>query len=181
MIYTITLNPSFDNYYFLEDLEWNRKNTSSKYVVKPGGKGINVSNFLNILNTNSTMMGFLGNSNAFEFNKLLDLENINTDFNYVNGLIRTNCKIKTINKELEISGVNLSIKNDDKLTLISKINSKLKKDDTLILSGSHCDNGEDIYEKLAKICNSKKINFIVDASNRSLESTLKYQPLLIKT
>lgn len=60
MIYTITLNPSIDYVMFTDGFEagaLNRAHTTYKFA---GGKGINVSRVLKSLNTESTVLGFLG-------------------------------------------------------------------------------------------------------------------------
>ena len=58
MIYTITLNPSFDYYMELDELQTGEINRSKVEHLEVGGKGINVSKVLKELGTESTVCGF---------------------------------------------------------------------------------------------------------------------------
>ncbi|RYD03558.1 hypothetical protein N752_19315 [Desulforamulus aquiferis] len=58
MIATITLNPSVDICYYLDNLLLNQSNRIQKYYKTPGGKGINVSKVLTQLGVEVAATGF---------------------------------------------------------------------------------------------------------------------------
>ena len=65
MIYTITTNPSLDYYLsFRGSLKGGENNRSDFELYDAGGKGVNVSIFLNSMNIQSTALGFLGGFTA---------------------------------------------------------------------------------------------------------------------
>lgn len=60
MIATITLNPSVDRRYNINELKVNTIQRTDDYQATAGGKGINVSRVIKLLDGNLTAMGFIG-------------------------------------------------------------------------------------------------------------------------
>ena len=59
MIYTVTFNPSLDYIVTVNDFMTGIVNRTSKEIIFPGGKGINVSTILNTLGLETTALGFI--------------------------------------------------------------------------------------------------------------------------
>ena len=75
MIYTITLNPSIDLQYLVDEFKYNSVIRSDSLLKDLGGKGFNVSHVLKVLKIPSTALGFVGGNNGrFLFEKLNKLD-----------------------------------------------------------------------------------------------------------
>ena len=59
MIYTVTFNPSLDYIVSVDNFTTGKVNRTTKEILFPGGKGINVSIVLNNLGMESTALGFI--------------------------------------------------------------------------------------------------------------------------
>ena len=59
MIYTVTFNPSLDYIVTVDDFMTGVVNRTSKEIIFPGGKGINVSMVLSNLGYKNTALGFM--------------------------------------------------------------------------------------------------------------------------
>jgi 1-phosphofructokinase len=179
MIYTCTLNPAIDYRLELDNLSEGELNRSKFSKFSIGGKGINVSLVLKELDTESISIGFAG---GFTGNYILDFlneKNIDNHFIEVNAPSRVNVKLLVGTRETEINQEGPTIDQTDIEKLLDYI-EHLKKGDFLICAGSQGKIASNIYQTIAKKCFEKEINFIIDASNKVLLDTLKYQPLLIK-
>lgn len=180
MIYTITLNPALDYVLKVDSLSANDINRSSDEAIYYGGKGINVSVILSRLEAPTTALGFLAGFTGAELERLLKLENINCDFNYLkSGNTRINVKIKA-DDEIDINANGPKIDKADIEELFKKLD-KISENDYLVLAGS-IPKGlpNDIYESILKRLDNKGINFVVDATGDLLLNTLKFKPFLIK-
>lgn len=180
MIYTITLNPALDYVLKVDSLSANDINRSSDEAIYYGGKGINVSVILSRLEAPTTALGFLAGFTGTELERLLKLENINCNFNYLkSGNTRINVKIKA-DDEIDINANGPKIEKSDIEELFKKLDN-ISENDYLALAGS-IPKGlpNDIYEIILKRLDNKGINFVVDATGDLLLNTLKFKPFLIK-
>ena len=113
MIYTVTFNPSLDYIVSVNDLTLGSVNRTTKEIMNPGGKGINVSFVLRNLGYESTALGFQAGFTGKEIMRLLDEQGIQSDFIEVaDGLSRINVKIRS-NEESEINGRGPAIRKED--------------------------------------------------------------------
>ncbi len=112
MIYTITLNPSIDYVMFTDGFETgalNRAQTTYKFA---GGKGINVSRVLKSLNTESTVLGFLGGFPGQFIKDKLQASNIQVDCVEVESDTRINVKLKGMSEtEINAPGPDINEEN----------------------------------------------------------------------
>jgi len=60
MIYTVTLNPTLDITYILNEIIFEEPVLASKVLKNPGGKGINVSRALHSMGMDSIAIGLMG-------------------------------------------------------------------------------------------------------------------------
>lgn len=181
MIYTITLNPALDYTIRLKNLTINEINTSENEYILPGGKGINVSIILKRLGVESTIIGFISGFVGEEIKRLVEIENIKTEFIKLKGEnSRINIKILEENNETAINCKGPYIENEYIEKLYQKLDY-LKDDDILVISGSVPKGiNEEIYEKICERIKSKNIKIVVDSTKDLLLNTLKYKPFLIK-
>jgi 1-phosphofructokinase len=179
MIYTLTLNPSIDYIINIEKfIPGNINLTKSEYKL-PGGKGINVSQVLNNLETPNIALGFIGGFTGDFIKISLDKKNINNDFIEVNGDTRINIKMKDSSSESEINGNSPEISSEILKKLKEKLGS-LISGDTLVLSGSVPKSiPSEIYKD---IMNSVPhgVKVILDAKGKALLEGIKGKPYMIK-
>ncbi len=180
MVYTLTLNPAIDYVVNLDYYKCGEVNRTSGEKILAGGKGINVSTVLTHLGIETNALGFLAGFTGEIIKKLLDADNVNNDFIFMNnGYSRINVKIKA-EEETEINGQGAEISARELDLLFDKLN-RLNKDDVLVLAGSvpKCISS-DIYCEILKKANKKEVITVVDATGELLKKTLKYKPFLIK-
>lgn len=180
MVYTVTLNPAIDYTMVVDDYKTGIVNRSSKELMLPGGKGINVARVLASLGVETTALGFVAGETGEQLLRMLAGCGMNVDFIKLdNGMTRINVKIKA-DTETELNGTGPNITMDDVNTLKNRLEA-MNDGDTLVLAGSipkglpqtvYCDILEGVKEK--------KINIVVDAEKDLLTETLKYHPFLIK-
>lgn len=181
MIYTITFNPALDYTIKINELKKGKINRSEKEHILAGGKGINVSIVLKILNIESTALGFVAGFVGEEIEKKLKINGIKTDFIKIkNGVSRINVKIVESGRETAINSNGPFIKQNYIESLYKKIEN-IEDGDILVLSGSVPKGIEsDIYQNICKKLGKKDVKIIVDTTGDLLLKTLQYNPFLIK-
>ena len=179
MIYTVTFNPSIDYIVNVDNFMTGVVNRTSKEIIFPGGKGINVSMVLKNLGEESTALGFMAGFTGDAITRLLQEKGVTADFIHVTeGLSRINVKLRA-QTETEINGQGPKIASEDIRKLYGKLDA-LQDGDTLVLAGSIPDTmPESMYMDIMEHLQNKKLN-IVDATRDLLMNVLAYHPFLIK-
>ena len=104
MIYTVTFNPSLDYIVSVDDFTLGRVNRTTKELVYPGGKGVNVSLVLKNLGMESTALGFTAGFTGAEIERGLEEWGCLTDFIRISeGMSRINMKLRS-REESEVNG-----------------------------------------------------------------------------
>lgn len=180
MIYTVTFNPSLDYIVTVNDFMTGVVNRTSKEIIFPGGKGINVSMVLSNLGYKNTALGFMAGFTGHEIIRMLEEKDISTDFIHVEkGTSRINVKLRA-QKETEINGQGPQIESADIKKLYEKLD-QLQDGDILVLAGSIPDTmPESMYMDIMEHLQNKKLNIVVDATRDLLMNVLAYHPFLIK-
>ncbi|MBH9965570.1 1-phosphofructokinase [[Bacillus] enclensis] len=179
MIYTLTLNPSVDYIMELDQFTKGGLNRSAKENALPGGKGINVSRVLHVLDVKSTALGFAGGFTGEFIKQFLKDEQIEAEFVEVDEISRINVKVKA-EDETEINGNGPSITKEQLNRLLSRI-STLSKDDTLVLAGSiPASVPESFYQEAASLCGKREARIVIDAEKKLIAPVLSLKPFLIK-
>ena len=180
MIYTVTFNPSLDYIVTVNDFRMGVVNRTSREILFPGGKGVNVSMVLKNLGCESTALGFAAGFTGQELTRLLEEQGITADFIHVkNGTSRINVKLRA-QKETEINGQGPRIAGEDIQRLYKKLDG-LQDGDILVLAGSIPDTMPgSMYMDIMQHLQDKKLNIVVDATKDLLVNVLPYRPFLIK-
>ena len=135
MIYTVTFNPSLDYIVSVDHFKLGVVNRTSKEIIFPGGKGVNVSMVLNNMGLENTALGFRAGFTGEALDSLMKKKGINSDFIEVKeGLTRINVKLRS-DEESEINGQGPLILKEDIDRLFEKLD-RLKDGDILVLAGS---------------------------------------------
>lgn len=180
MIYTVSFNPSLDYIVSVDNFTPGRVNRTTKEIMFPGGKGINVSIVLKNLGLTSTALGFIAGFTGNEIKHQVELLNIEDKFIPVaNGISRINVKLRS-NEESEINGMGPAI-SDEELSKFHQQIDELVEGDVLVLAGSIPTVLPDtIYRDIMKKLDGKGIMVVVDATKDLLVNVLEYHPFLIK-
>ncbi|MCI8483194.1 MAG: 1-phosphofructokinase [Lachnospiraceae bacterium] len=180
MIYTVTFNPSLDYIVSVEDFTLGRVNRTTKELVYPGGKGVNVSLVLKNLGMENTALGFVAGFTGTEIERALTEWGCFTDFIWISeGMSRINMKLRS-REESEINGQGPKISEKALEELYKKLNV-METGDVLVLAGSIPNSMPDSsYEQILARVQEKKIRSVVDATGDLLVNVLKYHPFLIK-
>lgn len=180
MIYTVTFNPCLDYIVSVDDFTLGRVNRTTKELVYPGGKGINVSLVLKNLGMESTALGFTAGFTGTEIEQALQRWGCYTDFIRVeDGMSRINIKLRS-NEESEINGQGPKISKEALEQLYEKLDV-MTSEDVLVLAGSIPGSMPDSsYELIMERVAAKNMKVAVDATGDLLVNVLKYHPFLIK-
>lgn len=180
MIYTVTFNPSLDYIVSVDDFTLGRVNRTTKELVYPGGKGVNVSLVLKNLGMENTALGFTAGFTGTEIERGLKEWGCLTDFIRIpQGMSRINMKLRS-REESEINGQGPEISEEALEELYRKLDV-MKQDDVLVLAGSIPNSMPDSsYEQILARVQGRHIRSVVDATGDLLVNVLKYHPFLIK-
>lgn len=183
LIYTVTLNPALDNTIILDSLILGHVNRSTKSITDVGGKGINVSKVVRVLDGEGCALGFLGKDNSDVFIKYLDDLDIDNDFVFVEGETRRNIKVieTSNNVYTDINQAGFEVSKEDVEGIINNIITHPKSGDIVVLSGSLPKGvDKDIYLRIITELKSKNIKTVLDADGEVLKISLNAKPYLIK-
>ncbi len=182
MIYTLTLNPAID--YFLtvnDELMVDEVNRGHDAIFKAGGKGLNVSKILSLLNIRSRAIvllgGFTGDFIRSEFEKDENIEVISVK---VDGVNRINMKAHYDHKALCINGDGPKADEKVKAALLEKI-SLIREGDIAVISGSMMRGfDENDLITMADRIHEQKGKVVIDMEKISPETLKRCRPYLIK-
>ncbi len=180
MIYTVTFNPSLDYIVSVDHFKTGQINRTTKEIMYPGGKGINVSMVLKNLGVESTALGFMAGFTGGEIERLLAVQGIRSDFISVKeGISRINVKLRS-DEESELNGMGPAIGEAEIKELYAQLD-EMEDGDTLVLAGSiPTVMPETMYMDIMKHLKDKKLDIVVDATKDLLVNVLEYHPFLIK-
>jgi 1-phosphofructokinase family hexose kinase len=183
MIYTVTLNPTLDITYTLDEITFEEPVRASQVLKNPGGKGINVSIALHSMGIHSIVVGLIGGFTGKEVLALLEDEGLDLRFKEIENETRTNVVILG-----EKDGNELAIRSagpmviEKKTELISRfILDIVQPPGLLVLSGSLPPGmRDDIYASLITYGKSRGMKTILDSHDKPLSMGIEAGPYLIK-
>ncbi len=182
MILTVTLNPTVDKVYFVDEFKMGEVHRVSKVAISAGGKGLNVARVAKELGEEVTSMGFVGGA-AGQFVKSETKKlGIIADYTQIIGETRTNVNISNragISGELLESGPEVSAAEQKKF--IEQYKEKIKDSNIVCISGS-LPRGvlPEFYCELVRIAKSQNKCVIVDTSGDTVKEVIKEKPFMIK-
>ena len=177
MIYTITTNPSLD-YTVEAELIPGQINRTVREAIYPGGKGINVSLFLQRLGEETLALGFAAGRIGQTIRDLLDdlgcphtLLEISTG-----GQSRINVKIRG-SVETAVNGRGPDLGAGDLVRLLELL-SDVKRNDTVVISGWAQNIA--LYGSILRQLEESGCMTVLDCSGEALWQCLECHPFLIK-
>lgn len=183
MIYTVTFNPAVDYVLRLNALSQGGINRTASEEICWGGKGINVSTVLKMLDTESVALGFTAGFTGEALEKAVKSMGIDCDFiRLEQGVTRICVKLfeTESSEETEINPGGPEIDGQAIDKLLHQLDN-LASGDILVLAGSVPKSvPNDIYETICKRLENSGVLIAADASGELLTKLLKYKPFLVK-
>lgn len=184
MILTVTLNPAVDISYPLSTLVIDDVNRVSHVSKTAGGKGLNVSRVLNLLEQPLIASGIVGGHIGQFIKQKLDADQINHTFYEIAQESRNAIAIlHDDGQQTEILEAGPTISSEEALAFLTFYATLLKQVSTVTLSGSLPQGlAVDYYAKLVAMAEKAGVKAILDTSGASLEASLQaaVKPTLIK-
>ncbi len=182
MIYTITLNPALDRSIILDILiadDANRVESEERYA---GGKGIDVSRVIHVLEGDSVALGFIGGFHGMELEQRLLRQGVKCDFVETRGETRTNIliheKLKKTHTSLNAPGPEV---NEVEIRELMEKIRVIDDPEYVVISGSipkGIDKG--IYKEIVSILNGRGSITALDADGDVMKEGIKAVPHIVK-
>lgn len=183
MILTVTMNPSVDISYSVQDFKLDDVNRVEKARKTAGGKGLNVARVIKQLGEDVLATGVLGGTIGDYITQELMKSEIKNDFFRINQESRNCIAILHDGKQTEILESGPTLLEGEGEAFLEKYQEQLSKSALVTISGSlpkGLDSG--FYRQMVDIGQEKGIPMIVDTSGESLKQVLfhKVKPFAIK-
>lgn len=180
MIYTITANPSLDyQLKFSKETRAGENNRSDSETYDAGGKGVNVSIFLNAVNIQSVALGFLGGfTKDFYLSQLKKYPNIQTMFTSIKENTRINIKIFD-GRDISLNATGPNVTNEE-FDSFKRRATGIYDNDSIVLSGNVQDNLKDRMVELVKDLTAEKARIVIDTDADLTNRCLELKPYMVK-
>lgn len=181
MILTVTLNPSVDMRFMVD--EFYRGGVFRAYDDQQtaGGKGLNVTRVLAQLGAPVVATGLLGGSNGQFIRLELDASGIDHSFVDVRGNTRTCVAVLEKIAQTEVLGRGPEVSEKELELFLRQFGELAQRASVVTMSGSlPLSVPTDIYRKLAIIANNAGCRVLLDTSGMALYWGIKGPPYLIK-
>ena len=182
MILTVTMNPSVDTRYQLDELIIDDVNRVTPEKTA-GGKGLNVARVLGQLGDDVVATGLLGGHMGAYMAELMDANGIKNDFVPIKGETRICLNILHAGNQTELLESGPTIAPEELDAFTAKFAELASKADVVTISGSLPRGVEaDYYAKITGIAENAGAKVLLDTSGASLEAALKSEvkPELVK-
>ncbi len=183
MIYTVTLNPTLDITYILDDIVFDEPVTARQVLKTPGGKGINVSRALRAMGTDSVAMSVVGGHAGDEVLDLLQDEGLILQIVRIKNETRTNVGIlgRRDGREMKIRAAGPPVGKAETKRINDLVFQIEQAPEVLVLSGSLPPGiDDDIYYHIAHAGKKRGSRVVVDCDGTSLARAIEASPYLIK-
>lgn len=181
MIFTVTLNPAIDKTAIVDDFVLGGVNQLKGCIVDAGGKGINVSKTLRVLNKPNMAIGFIGGSSGEQIRQELQKKMIMSDFVTVQGETRCNLKVNSVFGMTEFNEPGPKIRPEELAQLLVRLEQHAKPNHLFILSGSVPEGiSEDIYKQLTEMLHRKGCRVFLDTNGDLLRIGMEARPEYLK-
>lgn len=183
MIYCVVLNPAVDAIYSLDELKVGSTTTGCRMTLQPAGKGINVARVAAALGEEVCVIGVLPENNKRQFTTWLDSQKIRHSFLSIDGNVRINTTILEKHTlqvtHLSSEGSTLSLRIADEF--IESLQKMVCPGDLCAFCGSLPRGlGDDLYQRLIKICRQKKAITLLDTREIAFSQGIRAKPDMIK-
>ncbi len=183
MINTVTLNPALDKVLFLDELVKGVTNRVADMELTMGGKGTHVSMNLSVMGTPSRAFGIAYGKNGRYILDTLREWGAEPHFAY-----RENAESRTNYLLVEKDGTSTIVAEkgqaataEDTEALVELLRQQVGEGDILVLSGDASNYTDpDIYSRLMRELQNKRVKVCLDASGETLRKSLAQPLFMIK-
>ncbi|MEB6209886.1 tagatose-6-phosphate kinase [Staphylococcus pasteuri] len=183
MILTLTLNPSVDISYVIEDFQLDTVNRVSNIDKTAGGKGLNVTRVLNQLNESVIASGLIGGQLGEFIEQQLEDSHIKHSFFKIKDVTRNCIAILHQGKQTEILEKGPTISKKEGQNFLEHVDELIRQTKVVVISGSLPKGlNNNYYLKIIEKCHDEQVPLILDSSGETLVSSLKglHKPTVIK-
>lgn len=183
MILTLTLNPSVDISYPLNQFNLDTVNRVSQTSKTAGGKGLNVTRVLSEFGEDVIASGFLGGALGQYIEEQIETTRIKQAFFKIKGETRNCIAILHEGQQTEILEKGPTIELRESEEFKSHLLKLFKETDVAVMSGSLPKGlNTDYYTDIVRLAKEQGILTILDSSGQSLEEVLisNVKPTVIK-
>lgn len=183
MILTVTMNPSIDVSYPLDQLSIDTVNRIDKVSKTAGGKGLNVSRVLSQLKAPLTATGVIGGDFGNYLTKQLDGDGISHSFSKIAGETRSCIAVLHEGKQTEILESGPEVSEEEQEAFVAHFESLMTDTDFITISGSLPKGiGHDFYSLLIEKATAADVKVLLDTSGETLKTSIEsdFKPFLIK-
>lgn len=182
MVLTVTINPLLERKFFLPQVVNGKEYRSLSPVFSVGGKGINVSRQLKMLNVDSLTFTILGGENGKKIRHLLEKKRIN----FTTSKTATETREATLLIETEKNCVttffseNNIITHAEAIEVISKLEKMIQNCEIVVLSGSTPSVEADIiFPQLIHFANKYDKISVLDTYGNHLKNCIDECPTIL--
>ncbi len=183
MIYTVTLNPTLDITYVIEEVTFGEPVSALEVMKTPGGKGVNVSRALRAMGTDSVAMALLGGHAGDEVLDLLHHEGLILQIVKIKSETRTNVVVlgERDGRELVIRAAGPPVDVEEAEMITRLLFQLAEAPEVLVISGSLPPGLEpSIYGSLVREGKSRGSRVVLDSKGPPLASGVEAGPFMIK-
>lgn len=183
MITTVTLNTAIDKLYLVDEYIPYEVMRVKECTYTPGGKGLNVTKVLHLLNEEVVATGFIGGYAGEWILEALSSMGINHQFIKTEGETRSCINIKDLStgKHTEFLEPGPSLDQSYEELFLNTF-SEITKDSKVVTVSGSIPKGisQDIYSKIITLCKENGKKIIMDTSGKLLEEVIEKGPTMIK-
>jgi 1-phosphofructokinase family hexose kinase len=183
MIYTVTLNPTLDITYVLEEISFGEPVRAIEVCKSPGGKGINVSRALRAMGTDSIAVAMIGGHVGEEVLDLLHAEGLILQIAKIKNDTRTNVIVlgRRDNKELVIRAAGPAVEETETNHVTNLVFQVAQTPEIMVLSGSLPPGGKhDTYYSITTEGKARGSKVVIDSEGEPLRLGIDAAPYMIK-
>lgn len=182
MVLTVTLNPTIDRVYFVDEFKIGRVHRSDNFMRAVGGKGLDVSRVVKILGVDTAAMGFVGGYTGDFVKTETKKDGVKILFTEIEGETRTciNISVKD-GKSGEVLELGPFVTEEEVSRFLEQFKENIDDYNIIVVAGS-MPRGMDsnFYEKLVDIAKEKGKRIIVDTSGDALANIITKEPFMVK-
>jgi 1-phosphofructokinase family hexose kinase len=183
MIYTVTLNPTLDITYVLEEITLGEPVRALEVLKSPGGKGINVSRALRAMGTDSVAVAMIGGYVGDEVLDLLHGEGLILQIAKIKNDTRTNVIVlgRRDNQELMIRSAGPAVEETETRHVTDLVFKVAQTPEIMVLSGSLPPGiKHDTYYSITEEGKFRGSKVVIDSDGEPLRMGVEAAPYLIK-
>lgn len=183
MLLTVTMNPSVDISYTLDELVLNDVNRTNMVSKTAGGKGLNVARVARLAGLDVTTTGILGGFLGGYIKKGLEADTIEHNFFEINQESRNCIAIIHEGNQTEVLESGPTISEEESAQFLKHFETLLEENQftLLTISGSlPTGMSSEVYKQMIRLANQVDLPVVLDASGANLSDVLDDETLKLK-